>query len=47
MYLRHSAHSSVDTAPAFDTFRAPFLRKFSGETCLVNLVTCLEPKFYG
>ena len=43
----NSPHSFIDMPPAFAIFRAPFRGKFSGETCLVNLDTLLESKFYG
>ena len=41
------AYSFVDMPPVFDTLLGLFRGICSGETCLMNVVTYLEPKFYG
>jgi hypothetical protein len=39
MYLPTSPHSFIDTLAAFAIFRAQFRGIFSGETCVLNIVT--------
>jgi hypothetical protein len=38
MYIGTPSHSLIDTPVAFDSVRELFRRKFSGETCLLNVV---------
>jgi hypothetical protein len=39
MYFATFSHSFIDTLAAFAIFRALFRGIFSGETCVVNVVT--------